>query len=172
MPSTLSINTVNSDNVFSDNPSQNAILVSSEIANLIKNPNFSTLFSDSSIPREKLKPLRATNLESYTLSGFHPTQPGQIAFKTITSFNLANNAVGGLQGGVPVGTVVVYYGKPSVEGGSIPEGYLLCDGRFVMVAEYPSLFAALGYRFGDDGVLKFRLPTATSPLSSVSIIKY
>lgn len=172
MPSTLSINTINADNVFAPVPSQNAVLVSSEIANLIKNPNFGAVLADNSIPREKLKPLKASNLETYTLSGFHPTQQGQIAYKTITSFNIANNAVGGLQGGVPVGTVVIYYGKPPIEGGSIPEGYLLCDGRLIMTADYPDLFNMLGYRFGDDGAAKFKLPTVSSPLSSIPLIKY
>lgn len=173
MPSFLSINTVTFEDVFLVNPSQNAVLFSSELANLIKSPNFATLLNNNSIPREKLQPLYPSNILQYSLSGgFTPSNPGQIAPKSITSYNLANNAVGGLQGGVPVGTVVYYYGKPPSEGGTIPEGYFYCDGNFKYITEYPALFAALNYRFGSDGESKFRLPTITSPLSSIALIKY
>lgn len=173
MPSTLSINTVTFEDVFLSNPSSNAVLFSSDIANLIKSSNFPSLFASNSIPKDKLQPIDATNIIQYSLSGgFSTTSPRQLAPKTITSFNLANNAVGGLQGGVPVGTVVTYYGRPPGEGAPIPEGYLPCNGAFVLVSQYPDLFAALNYRFGDDGASKFRLPNLSAPLSAISIIKF
>lgn len=173
MPSFLSLNTVTYEDVFLTNPSQEAVLFSSEIANLVKSANFATLLNNNSIPKEKLQPLDATNLLAYSLSGgYSPTSNRQIAYKTITSYNIANNAVGGLQGGTPVGAVITYYGQPPSEGGTVPEGYLQCDGSFVFVADYPQLFDAIDYRFGSDGETKFRLPTLTSPLSSIALIKY
>jgi hypothetical protein len=173
MPSTISINTVPAEDVFLNNPSPNAVLFSSEIANLVRNPNFPILFNNNSIPKEKLQPIDATNILQYSLSGgFSTTTPRQIAPQSITSYNLAYNAAGGLQGGVAVGTVVTYYGRPQSEGGVLPEGYFPCDGRFLLVAEYPELFSSLSYRFGDDGASKFRLPTLSAPLSAIALIKY
>lgn len=40
-----------------------------------------------------------------------------------------------------------------------PVGYLLCNGALVAVAEYPELFAILGYTFGGSGDY-FALPSA------------
>jgi len=42
-------------------------------------------------------------------------------------------------------------------GASTPSGYLLCDGASVLVADYPDLFAALGYSWGGGGA-NFSVP--------------
>lgn len=53
----------------------------------------------------------------------------------------------------PIGSMIYY---PSQ---TIPNGYLVCDGSEVLIADYPLLFNAIGYIGGDD-VLEgyFRLP--------------
>lgn len=70
--------------------------------------------------------------------------------------------------GVPVGTVVAFMGEvygqnpsgeqvPSV----VPQGWLLCDGRALLRAMFPELFATLGYRYlvaGDTQGTHFRVP--------------
>lgn len=45
---------------------------------------------------------------------------------------------GGSLGGVPVGTVITFYGTTA------PEGYLACDGASFSTSDYPALFAVLG----------------------------
>ena len=53
----------------------------------------------------------------------------------------------------PIGSMIYY---PSLD---IPDGYLLCDGREVLIADYPLLFNAIGYIGGDDVLTGyFRLP--------------
>lgn len=49
--------------------------------------------------------------------------------------------------------VILPYG-----GGSAPAGFLLCDGSSYPIATYPTLFAAIGYSFGGDGVSNFNTP--------------
>ena len=43
---------------------------------------------------------------------------------------------------------------------SIPDGYLLCDGCIVNVADYPKLFDAIGtsWGYGNNDGLTFHLP--------------
>ena len=42
---------------------------------------------------------------------------------------------------------------------SVPcEGWLLCDGTELLIANEPALFAVLGTAWGGDGITKFRLP--------------
>lgn len=43
---------------------------------------------------------------------------------------------------------------------TIPPGYLLCDGSTLNTADYPELFAAIGYSFGGTGSV-FALPNLT-----------
>jgi microcystin-dependent protein len=153
MPSTLSINTVNNEDIFRSNPSTNSVLFASELALLFKNPNFPTLFADRSITPQKLQNLTAGSIASQTLSGYSsPTAPGQLAYKTIDAWNLKDNAAKGPQGGVPAGTIIWFAGSTP------PAGYLIADGRLLFVSEYPELFAAIGYDYGNNGSAQFRLP--------------
>ncbi|MBX3653195.1 MAG: tail fiber protein [Ramlibacter sp.] len=39
-----------------------------------------------------------------------------------------------------------------------PDGWALCDGQLLLVADQPELFAAIGNVYGGDGVTDFRLP--------------
>lgn len=39
-----------------------------------------------------------------------------------------------------------------------PEGYLLCDGQTLYIADHPELFDAIGVTYGGDGRVTFRLP--------------
>jgi hypothetical protein len=175
MPSILTINNVPGTNVFFSQPSNNSVLFASEIKNLITNPNFPSLFANTSIPNTKLQPIEGYNLAQLTLSGYsntNPFAPGQLAPKTITSYNIARGAVGGAEGGVPPGTVIYWYGVPPSEQGGIPDGYLPADGSFLFVSDYPNLFAAISYRFGEDGSSKFRVPFVQAPAPSIALIKY
>ena len=52
---------------------------------------------------------------------------------------------------VPAGTLLMFGGT------STPSGYLLCDGASVLVANYPDLFAAIGYSWGGGGA-NFSVP--------------
>lgn len=60
-------------------------------------------------------------------------------------------SIGG--GNIPVGTVISFAGDSS----SIPNGYLLCDGRSLPTANYNELFTVIGYDWGGSGNT-FRLP--------------
>jgi hypothetical protein len=56
---------------------------------------------------------------------------------------------------VPIGVVMPY----AVISGSIPENYLLCDGRSLLRAEYAELFEAIGVGWGTPvGPTEFYLP--------------
>jgi microcystin-dependent protein len=58
----------------------------------------------------------------------------------------------------PVGSIVAFAGdatKNTIES----SGWMVCDGRTLNVAQYPVLFAVIGYRFGgSDG--QFHIPQA------------
>ncbi len=43
-------------------------------------------------------------------------------------------------------------------GSFAPRGYMRCDGRELSIAEYTSLYALVGTRFGGDGRRTFKLP--------------
>jgi microcystin-dependent protein len=153
MPSTLSINTVSNEDIFRINPSSNSVLFASELALLFKNPNFPALFADGSILPSKLQNITAGSIASQTLSGYSsPTSLGQLAYKTIDSLNLKDNAAKGPQGGVPAGSIIWFAGSTP------PAGYLIADGRLLNVSEYSELFAAIGYDYGNNGSSQFRLP--------------
>jgi hypothetical protein len=54
---------------------------------------------------------------------------------------------------VPAGAIIPYSAE------AVPEGYLECDGRPVLRADYPRLFAAIGTAWGaGDGASTFNLP--------------
>lgn len=58
--------------------------------------------------------------------------------------------------GVPVGTVIAW---PGGAADSIPDGWLVCDGRILRRSEYPELFAVIGTYYGTGGGEDtFRLP--------------
>lgn len=60
---------------------------------------------------------------------------------------------------IPTGGVIPY------AGGSIPNGYLLCDGTAVSRTTYAELFAVIGLTYGSgDGLTTFNLPDLRSRL--------
>lgn len=171
MPSLITLNTVDYLNIFSSNPSTNSILFASEVANLVKNINFPTLFANDSIPTSKIKTIEGRNVAQMTLSGYNgPSSPGQIALKTITPANIAINGVKGPQGGVPAGSVIFYAG-PDFERPDLPEGYKMCDGSFLNKDDYPELFNAIGYRYGNDGSQRFKIPKLEIFQDCIPLIK-
>jgi len=54
----------------------------------------------------------------------------------------------------PVGAIVAFAGGA----GAVPAKWLLCDGSQYANAEYPDLFAALGYAYGGDNSTNFAVP--------------
>jgi len=52
---------------------------------------------------------------------------------------------------VPSGVVSQYMGTTA------PSGYLMCNGQSVLVADYPALYAVIGYNYGGSGA-NFSLP--------------
>lgn len=59
---------------------------------------------------------------------------------------------------VPTGTILAFAGN-----GTIPKGYLLCDGSAVDRANYAALFAVIGTAYGaGDGSTTFNLPDTMS----------
>ena len=171
MPSLITINTVDYINIFSNTPSTNSVLFASEIARLIKDVNFPTLLANDSIPTAKIKSIEGKNVAQTTLSGYNgPAAPGQIAFNTITSANVAVNGIKGPQGGVPSGTVIFYAG-PDFERPDLPEGYHICNGTFLDKDAYPDLFNAIGYRYGNDGAQRFKIPKLEIFQDCIPLIK-
>ncbi len=55
--------------------------------------------------------------------------------------------------GVPVGTILPF------GGGTIPDGFLVCDGRHFNRTTYPALYAAIGTAWGTTDGTNFRLPS-------------
>lgn len=61
----------------------------------------------------------------------------------INSINkLQTQVESNLQQTIPAGTVVAFAGA------NIPDGWLLCDGRFFLTSQYPSLYQAIGKLYG------------------------
>jgi len=54
-------------------------------------------------------------------------------------------------------------------GHQVPEGWLVCKGQSLAVADYPILHTAIGYRFGGNGDI-FNLPDLSNPENLVYII--
>lgn len=65
---------------------------------------------------------------------------------------------------IPAGVISQYAGSTA------PGGYLLCTGQSLVAADYPALFAAIGYTYGGSGA-NFSLPNMQGrvPVGSGSI---
>lgn len=66
-------------------------------------------------------------------------------------YNQVKNVVG-----VPVGCSVGWMGFIA----KIPKDYMLCDGRMLLISEYPELYENIGIQWGGDGVTSFQLPNS------------
>lgn len=90
---------------------------------------------------------------------------GQI-YNSVINSNLGNSpstdngtnwqpGIGGLNGGVPVGSVFDFAGPSS----SVPSGFLLCNGQAVSRTTYVNLFNKVGVTYGaGNGTTTFNLP--------------
>ena len=58
----------------------------------------------------------------------------------------------------PAGTVIPYVGTVASIQGLVAQGWLLCDGTPLKIANYKTLFSAIGTAFGGDGTTTFNLP--------------
>jgi microcystin-dependent protein len=67
--------------------------------------------------------------------------------------------------GIPVGTVVTFAGELTSSSSSPlanmavieEQGWTLCDGRTLLISQYPELFTVLGYLYGGDKS-QFKIP--------------
>lgn len=77
---------------------------------------------------------------------------GKIADDAVTAAKIASAVVTGVM--MPIGTIIANASTLQIE-----QGFLPCDGRAVLRATYPTLFAALGVTYGaGDGATTFNLP--------------
>jgi microcystin-dependent protein len=53
---------------------------------------------------------------------------------------------------VPVGMMVMY------AGGTVPAGWLICQGATLLIADYPALYSVLSTTYGGNGTTNFLLP--------------
>ncbi len=62
-----------------------------------------------------------------------------------------------------------YLGEIKIVGSTYaPQGYAVCNGQMMSVAQYSALFSVLGIRFGGNGVTTFGLPNlqAAAPMGA------
>lgn len=52
-------------------------------------------------------------------------------------------------------------------GSTVPQGWALCDGRVLLTAEHPALFAVLGHTYGGDGRHTFALPDMRADMAAM-----
>jgi microcystin-dependent protein len=55
-------------------------------------------------------------------------------------------------------------------GNFAPDGYAMCDGQLLEIAQNMALFSIIGTTYGGDGIQKFALPKLTGPGGTKSII--
>lgn len=96
---------------------------------------------------------RANNFLGFDNSGNVVAMPGPISQTELEAALLVvfTNNPSLLPASVPSGFIGDY------AGGTIPTGYLLCDGSSLSTSAFPSLFAAIGYTYGGSGA-NFSLP--------------
>lgn len=70
----------------------------------------------------------------------------------VSGNNVTINSLGGGTDSLPVGVSMEWYTNTP------PTNWLLCDGSFVQISDYPELFEVLGTTFGGNGTTDFALP--------------
>lgn len=97
---------------------------------------------------------RANNFLGFDNSGNVVAMPGPISQTELEAALVVvfTNNPGLLPASVPSGIIDDY------AGGTIPSGWLLCDGSSLLTSAQPSLFAAIGYKYGGSGA-NFSLPS-------------
>jgi len=78
---------------------------------------------------------------------------GRVVYDETTKVIYYGDDSGWIEASKPAGTIEMFAGLP----GSIPSGYLLCDGSVLSTTTYARLFAAIGYIWGGGGA-SFNLP--------------
>ena len=81
-------------------------------------------------------------------------------FVQIISIIDLHNKVKNISGDI-VGTVKEWAGITA----KIPNNYMLCDGRDLLVSDYPELFSAIGFSFGGNNDTVFKLPNCKGRVS-------
>ena len=104
---------------------------------------------------------RENNFLAFDGSGNVVVQPGPIVSSAelqaaLLAVFTANPGL--LPASVPSGTIVDF------AGGTVPTGFLLCDGSSISTTAQPTLFAAIGYVYGGSGA-NFSLPACGGNVS-------
>ena len=73
-------------------------------------------------------------------------------FKQVLSNSELLKRIESIKGDEP-GTIKMWAGQPA----KIPQDYLLCDGRDLLIATYPELYSNIGIQFGGDAI-SFKIP--------------
>jgi len=99
MPSTISLNVVNSDatgidSLYNAVPASRTVYAQT-LVNYIRDARFPGQFAANSIPITKLQTLNSSKIQTQSLSGAvnQPTERGQIAWYSINSFNIAHSGI-------------------------------------------------------------------------------
>lgn len=87
------------------------------------------------------------------VGGTRPTQDIGIYYTDNSIEKFTNGAYHPITD-VPIGCMLPWASAVS----AIPENYLLCDGRSILKADYPELFAITGVTWGTDADTNFNLP--------------
>lgn len=81
-------------------------------------------------------------------------------FKQVLTNQQLEQRINAITGDVP-GTTKGWAGFAA----KIPTDYMLCDGRALLIAEYPELFENIGVLYGGDGTTYFNIPTSGGRVS-------
>lgn len=88
-----------------------------------------------------------------SLPSWTSADEGRIVYDETTKLIYYGDDSSWIEASKAAGTIEMFAGLP----GSIPSGYLLCDGSVLSTVTYARLFAAIGYTWGGGGG-SFNLP--------------
>jgi len=113
-----------------------------------------SIYSTNGTVQLPTRPLSGSyELPFFRLDGFGiPTQVASSIYETLTGVSVST------QDGVPVGTILPH----AAAIGSIPAGYLLCDGGSYSRANYNQLFTVIGTQYGSFDSSTFSVPSLTA----------
>jgi len=100
MPSTISLNVVNSDSaginsLYNTIAPASRTIYAQTLVNYIKDSRFASQLAPNSIPIGRLQALDSSKIQTKSLSGAvnQPSEPGQIAWYSINSYNIAPGGI-------------------------------------------------------------------------------
>jgi microcystin-dependent protein len=65
----------------------------------------------------------------------------------------------------------IFIGSIILNAGSYaPQGWMVCNGALLQIAQYTTLFSLLGTKYGGNGTTTFALPNLTGPGGTTYVI--